>query len=291
MQDKLIAKKKSLNFRGLLEDINEPKIMGILNLTPDSFYDGGKNSRLELSINYVKKMLENGADIIDVGAYSSRPGANHVSEQEELDRLLPTLEKILFEFPGTKISVDTFRSTIAQQAVEAGALLVNDISGGDLDSEMWNTVSKLNVPYIAMHMKGTPENMQNNPQYENVMDEVIYDLSEKINRIKMAGVKDIIIDPGFGFGKTLDQNYEMLNHLEEFNLLGCPLLVGVSRKSMIYHLINTDATNALNGTTAVHILALERGANILRVHDVKEAKEAVTIWNKVKNQMNVGSNH
>ena len=281
MQDSVITKKKSLNFRGKLEDINVPKILGILNLTPDSFYDGGKNSNLELSINNVKKMLTDGADIIDIGAYSSRPGATHISEQEEIDRLLPTLSAILEQFPATKISVDTFRAKVALAAVNAGAVVVNDISGGNLDSEMWQTVANLQVPYIAMHMQGTPQNMQENPKYNNVLDDVIYDLSMKIESMKQAGIKDIIIDPGFGFGKTLNQNYQLLKGLKEFEILGHPVLVGVSRKSMIYNFLNSTPKESLNGTTAIHMLALERGANFLRVHDVKEAKEAINIWNKL----------
>ena len=281
MQDSVITKKKSLNFRGKLEDINVPKILGILNLTPDSFYDGGKNSNLELSINNVKKMLTDGADIIDIGAYSSRPGATHISEQEEIDRLLPTLTAVLEQFPATKISVDTFRAKVAFAAVNAGAVVVNDISGGNLDSEMWQTVANLQVPYIAMHMQGNPQNMQENPKYNNVLDDVIYDLSKKIENMKQAGIKDIIIDPGFGFGKTLDQNYQLLKGLKEFEMLGHPILVGVSRKSMIYNFLNSTPKESLNGTTAVHMLALERGAHFLRVHDVKEAKEAINIWNKL----------
>lgn len=282
MQDKLITKKTSLNFRGKLEDINAPKILGILNLTPDSFYDGGANKNVELSIKNVKKMLSDGADIIDVGAYSSRPGATHISEQEEIDRLLPTLTEIKSQFPDTKISVDTFRSKVAREAINAGAVIINDISGGDLDPEIWNVAAELGAPFIAMHMQGNPQNMQEKPTYTNVVDEVIYSLSVKIERIKKAGVKDIIIDPGFGFGKTLNQNYEILKHLREFDFLSHPILVGVSRKSMIYNLLKTDANNALNGTTAIHIIALEKGAQFLRVHDVKEAKEAITIWNMVK---------
>ncbi len=281
MQDSVITKKKSLNFRGKLEDINGPKILGILNLTPDSFYDGGENGNLELSINNVKKMLADGADIIDIGAYSSRPGATHISEQEEIDRLLPTLTAVLQQIPSTKISVDTFRSKVALAAVSAGAVLVNDISGGNLDSEMWSTVADLKVPYIAMHMQGTPQDMQENPKYSNVLDDIIYDLSLKVENMKKAGLKDIIIDPGFGFGKTLDQNYQLLKGLKEFEILGYPVLVGVSRKSMIYNLLQSTSKEALNGTTALHMLALERGAGFLRVHDVKEAKEAITIWEKL----------
>lgn len=285
MQDKLSNKKTTLNFGGKLEDINDPLVMGILNLTPDSFYDGGKNSSVELSIKNVKKMLLDGADIIDVGAYSSRPGAKHISEQEEMDRLIPVLSQIHSQFPTLKISVDTFRSNVAKEAVKNGAVIINDISGGDLDTEMWETVADLHVPYILMHMQGNPQNMQNDPHYENVLDDVILALSSKVNKMTQMGIHDIIIDPGFGFGKTLEQNYKILAHLREFEMLGHPVLVGVSRKSMIYNLLDTDAEHALNGTTALHTLALERGANFLRVHDVKEAKEAVKIWKMVSGRV------
>jgi dihydropteroate synthase len=281
MQDKLSKKKTSLNFNGNLEDINGPKIFGILNLTPDSFYDGGQNGNVEASIRNVKKMLNDGADIIDVGAYSSRPGAKEVSEQEEIDRLLPTVEKISSLFPNTKISVDTFRSKVALHAIKQGAHIINDISGGDLDPDIWNVSAQFNTPYIAMHMQGTPENMQKNPSYVNVVDDILLSFSTKINEMKKSGLKDIIIDPGFGFGKTLDQNYEILKRLSEFSILEHPLLVGVSRKSMIYSLLNTTPQDALNGTTAIHMLALEKGIDFLRVHDVKAAKEAITIWEMI----------
>jgi len=283
MQDKLISKKTSLNFRGNLEDINHPKIMGILNVTPDSFYDGGKHDNLSAAIKNVKKMLENGADIIDLGAYSSRPGAHHISEQEEIDRMLPVLSEILNQFPQTKISVDTFRSKVAQVAIEAGALMINDISAGNMDPDIWNVAAKYKVPYVAMHMQGTPQTMQQNISYNDVLDDIILELSKKINQMTQAGIHDIIIDPGFGFGKTLDQNYHILKHLKDFEFLGHPILVGVSRKSMIYNLLNTNPQEALNGTTAIHMWALNNGAGFLRVHDVKEAKETLTIWEKLKN--------
>lgn len=283
MQDKLISKKTSLNFRGNLEDINHPKIMGILNVTPDSFYDGGKHDNLSAAIKNVKKMLGNGADIIDLGAYSSRPGAHHISEQEEIDRMLPVLSEILNQFPQTKISVDTFRSKVAQVAIEAGALMINDISAGNMDPDIWNIAAKYNVPYVAMHMQGTPQTMQQNISYNDILDDIILELSKKVNQMTQAGVHDIIIDPGFGFGKTLNQNYHILKHLKDFEFLGHPILVGVSRKSMIYNLLNTNPQEALNGTTAIHMWALNNGAGFLRVHDVKEAKETLTIWEKLKN--------
>ena len=287
----LNSKKKSLNFNGLLEDINEPKIMGILNLTPDSFYDGGQNNTIELSINNVKKMLDDGAHIIDIGAYSSRPGADHISEQEELDRLLPTVIRLKKEFPNIKMSIDTFRSKVAEETITHGAVMINDISGGDLDKNMWETVGKLNVPYVLMHMQGTPKTMQNNPNYKNLMDDVILDLSQKLTAIKKAGIKDLLIDPGFGFGKTLAQNFEMMNHLADFNLLGHPILVGISRKSMIYKLLDSKPIDAINGTTALHMIALDKGANFLRVHDVKEATETIKIWRAVKYGVNEFEKH
>lgn len=283
MQDKLISKKTSLNFRGNLEDINRPQIMGILNATPDSFYDGGKHNSLSATIENVKKMLESGADIIDLGAYSSRPGANHISEQEEIDRMLPVLTEILKQFPQTKISVDTFRSKVAETAIEAGALMINDISAGNMDSDIWNVAAKYKVPYVAMHMQGTPQTMQKDISYNDVLDDIILELSKKINLMTQAGIYDIIIDPGFGFGKTLDQNYHILKHLKDFEFLGHPLLVGVSRKSMIYKLFDSTPQEALNGTTAIHMWALNNGASFLRVHDIKEARETITIWEKLKN--------
>ena len=286
MQDKLITKKTSLNFRGKLEDINDPKIMGILNITPDSFYDGGSNNSIKTSIKNVEKMLHNGADFIDIGAYSSRPGAKNISIQEEINRLIPVLEAVVNKFPEVKISVDTFRSEVANQAIDAGALIINDISAGDLDPEIWNVAAEKNVPYIAMHMKGTPNNMQVNPNYHNLLDEVLLDLSNKIVGMKKAGITDIIIDPGFGFGKSLDHNYEIMKNLNAFELLGCPILVGISRKSMIYNLLNSTANEALNGTTVLNTIALNNGADILRVHDVKQAKETLSIWKKVNS-----SNH
>lgn len=283
MQDKLISKKTSLNFRGNLEDINRPKIMGILNATPDSFYDGGKHNSLSAAIENVKKMLKNGVDIIDLGAYSSRPGANHISEQEEIDRMLPVLTEILKQFPQTKISVDTFRSKVAEVAIEAGALMINDISAGNMEPDIWSVAAKYKVPYVAMHMQGTPQTMQKDISYNDILDDIILELSKKINLMTQAGIYDIIIDPGFGFGKTLDQNYHILKHLKDFEFLGHPLLVGVSRKSMIYQLLDSTPQEALNGTTAIHMWALNNGANFLRVHDVKEARETITIWEKLKN--------
>jgi dihydropteroate synthase len=281
MQDKLIEKKTSLNFRGKLEDINDPKIMGILNVTPDSFYDGDTNNLLETAIENVKKMQIDGADYIDIGGYSSRPGAKDISIQEELDRVLPIIEKCVTEFPDIVISIDTFRSEVAQEAINHGALMINDISGGDLDSKMWGIAANCKVPYIAMHMQGTPKTMQDSPSYTNVLDEVIFDLSNKITGMKEAGIMDIIIDPGFGFGKTIAHNYQMLQQLQAFELLGHPILVGLSRKSMIYNHLKTSPQEALNGTTVLNTIAINNGADILRVHDVKEAKQVLQLTQKV----------
>ena len=281
MQDRLIEKKTSLNFKGKLEDINVPKIMGILNLTPDSFYDGGSNSTSDTAIKNVKKMLHDGAHYIDVGGYSSRPGASAVGLQEEIDRVSPIIQSLTQEFPGIHISIDTFRSQVADSALANGACMINDISGGDLDPEIWNVAAHHCVPYIAMHMKGKPSNMQNQPCYTNVVDEILLHLSEKISHIKKVGVKDIIIDPGFGFGKTIDHNYEIMRNLGAFTLLECPILVGISRKSMIYNLLESTPEDALNGTTVLNTLALSKGADILRVHDVKQAVETLKIWSKV----------
>lgn len=284
MQDTFLPYKTTLNFNGNLEDINHPQVFGILNVTPDSFFDGGQYTALEQQLLQAEKMIAQGADFIDVGAYSSRPGASDISIQQEADRLLPVIEALHTQFPTQKISVDTFRSAIAKQAVAAGAVVINDISGGALDEDMYTTAASLNVPYVAMHMPGTPQTMQQRTQYTHLLDDIMLDLSTKVDNMLAAGLKDVIIDPGFGFGKTLEQNYELLKHLREFHMLGHPVLVGVSRKSMIYKLFDTSAKEALNGTTAVHMLALQNGANFLRVHDVQAAKEAITIWEQYQKQ-------
>lgn len=281
MQDKLIIKKKSLNFQGKLEDINAPLIMGILNLTPDSFYDGGKNNSLQTNLLNVKKMIQDGADIIDIGAYSSRPGAKEISEQEELDRLLPTLEAVHQQFPEIKISIDTFRSRVAELAIQNGACMINDISAGELDPAIWSVAATHKTPYIAMHMQGAPNTMQNNPVYTDIMEDLLFYFSDKLQAMKKAGLMDIIIDPGFGFGKTLAHNYEILKSLQSFKLLGLPILVGLSRKSMIYKYLSITPENAMNGTTVLNTLALDKGADILRVHDVQQAKETLLLWQKV----------
>ena len=267
----------TINCKGKLIDLSSPKVMGILNITPDSFYDGGKYSNDTTILKHVELMLNEGATFIDIGAYSSRPGANHVSEKEELNRVLPILDLVLKSFPETLISIDTFRSNIAKQTIEAGAALINDISAGKLDENMLPTVAELHVPYIMMHMKSTPQTMQQNTQYENLVKEVLFYFSERTALAKSLGIVDLIIDPGFGFAKTLEQNYDLLNNLELFKMIENPLLVGVSRKSMIYKKLGTTANEALNGTTVLNTIALQKGASILRVHDVKEAMETIKL--------------
>tara|TARA_B110000003_G_scaffold13441_1_gene13378 strand:+ start:1564 stop:2394 length:831 start_codon:yes stop_codon:yes gene_type:complete len=269
----------TINLNGNLMDLSTPKIMGILNVTPDSFYDGGMFDSNKKILDHVEKMLTDGADIIDIGGYSSRPGAKEVKLKDEIKRVVPTIELIKKEFNETTISVDTFRSEVALQAVNSGASIINDISGGDLDPNMFNCVAELNVPYIIMHMQGNPKNMQNNPLYENVIVEIIENLSKKVFEATEAGVIDVIIDPGFGFGKTIEHNYKILSELSFFKELDCPILVGLSRKSMIYNLLEEKPENVLNGTTCLNTVSILNGANILRVHDVKEAKEVIKLTN------------
>lgn len=278
----------SINCNGLLMDFNTPKIMGILNITPDSFYDGGKNSSINNALNLVGKMLEEGADFIDIGAISSRPGASNVSLKEERDRIIPVLKEIINSFPKAIISIDTFRSNIAEECINIGASIINDISGGDADKNMFDVIARLNCPYILMHMRGNSTNMQTKTDYNNVTIDVIKELSVKIHDLKNKNICDIIIDPGFGFSKTLEQNYQLLNELDIFkDLIDLPLLVGVSRKSMIWKLLESKPEKALNGTSALNMIALQKGAKILRVHDVKEAKELI----KLHNALNLTSNH
>lgn len=274
--------KKTINAGGHLIDLSLPKIMGILNLTPDSFYDGGRNNSTELALRKTELMLSEGAAFIDIGAYSSRPRAEHISEQEELSRLLPVLQAVAREFPQAIISVDTFRAEIAKAAIAEGAHIINDISAGELDEKMFETVAKLQVPYILMHMKGTPQNMHENIHYSDVLLEVGRYFMNKISVLKNLGIKDLIIDPGFGFAKKPEHSYALLNHLEQFNLSGLPVLAGVSRKSMICKVTGSTPQDALNGTTVANTIALMKGASILRVHDVKPAMEAVKIVEKLK---------
>lgn len=269
----ILARSKTLNCRGRLVVIERPLIMGILNLTPDSFFDGGKYTEVDAAVKRAEQMLEEGADILDLGAYSSRPGAEHISEEEELQRMIPALEEIVKRFPDALISIDTFRSGVAEKALEAGAHIINDISGGNLDEELPLVAAKYNAPYICMHMKGTPQNMQQNLQQEPIMPEVLSFFAHRVPKLIEQGLKDVIIDPGFGFGKTLEQNYEMVEHLSDFAILGKPILVGVSRKSMIKKKYGESPEQTLHGTIEVNRQLLQNGADILRVHDVKEAVE------------------
>lgn len=267
----------TINCHGTLVDLSSPKVMGILNVTPNSFFDGGKYADEKSMLSQVEKMLEEGATFIDVGAYSSKPSAEFVSESEEIERLVPMIKSILQHFPRTLISVDTFRAKVAKAAVENGACIINDIAAGSLDENMMTTVSELQVPYIMMHMKGNPQTMQSLAQYENITKEVLLYFSEKIAQARSLGINDLIVDPGFGFAKTLEQNFELMNNLEMFQMLELPILVGISRKSMIYKTLETSAEFAMNGTTVLNTIALQKGSNILRVHDVKEAVECVKL--------------
>lgn len=280
-KDKAFSHKKTLLLKGNLMDLSHPKVMGIINATPDSFYDGGRNIDLDKAVQSVGKMLEDGADIIDIGGCSTKPNAEEVSLSEELDRVIPLIKTLIQKFPDIVISIDTFRSEIAKQAVEDGASIINDVSGGNLDDEMFETVAKLKVPYILMHMRGTPATMQKLTAYDHLIKDIVLELSEKLKILRSLQVNDVIIDPGFGFAKSLAQNYEILNNLSYFKQLDCPILVGVSRKSMIYKLLGVDAVNALNGTTALNMAALLNGGAILRVHDVKDAVETVKIYNQL----------
>ena len=269
----------TLNCNGRLFAKDKPFVMGILNVTPDSFYTKGRNNSIQEHIDKAGEMLEYDAAILDIGGMSTRPRAEIITEDTELDRVLPVIEAIHHHFPDSFISVDTYRARVAKHAVASGAAIVNDISAGEMDAEMLSTVATLNVPYIAMHMKGTPETMQQNPEYENIAAEVLDYFILKIKQCNEAGIKDIILDPGFGFGKTITHNYSLLKNLHVFNMLGKPILAGISRKSMVYKPLQSDAEHALNGTTALHMLALQQGASILRVHDVKEARECIELFN------------
>ncbi|MGZ4054525.1 MAG: dihydropteroate synthase [Bacteroidia bacterium] len=259
-----------------------PLIMGILNVTPDSFFDGGKYTTEQAFIEQTKNMIEAGAEIIDIGAYSTRPAAKEISEEEESKRLLPAILRIRKEFPEVLISADTFRAIIAEKAVNAGANIINDISGGTFDEKMFSTIAKLNVPYVLMHIQGTPQTMQLNPHYKNVVDEVAAFFEEKIEKLKKLGVKKLILDPGFGFGKTVEHNFLLLKNLEKFQSSGFPVLAGLSRKSMINKLLNISSKDSLNGTSVLNMIALQNGAKIVRVHDVKEAKEVIKIYEYLK---------
>ena len=274
----------TINCKGKLIDLITPKVMGILNVTPNSFFDGGKYKNETEILSQVEKMLVEGASFIDIGAYSSKPNAEFVSEAEELKRIVPIVDLILEHYPETLISIDTFRSEVAKVCIENGAAIINDISAGNLDTEMMETIGKYNVPYIMMHMRGSPQTMQTMTNYENIVKEILFYFSERIAKARTFGINDLIVDPGFGFAKTLEQNYEVLQKMELFEMLELPLLGGFSRKSMIYKTLNFTAQEALNGTTVLNTIALTKGAKILRVHDVKEAMECVRLFNIINAQ-------
>lgn len=280
---KFLKRKNSIDLGGDLIDLSSPIVMGVLNVTPDSFYDGGLLTDEKELLKRAEEMLTEGAMILDIGAVSTRPGAEIISTKEELERLIPAVSAIRKEFPEAHLSIDTYRSWVALRVMEkTGPVIVNDVSGGELDSKMFETIGKLKVPYILTHMKGTPQNMQNNPQYENVVREVSTWLSDKVRKLTKAGVNDIVIDPGFGFGKEIAHNYELLNRLDSFKVFQLPVMVGVSRKSMIWRVLDTDPQKSLNGTTILNTMALIGGADILRVHDVKEAMEVVLLFHAIK---------
>ncbi len=273
----------TINCKGELIDLSQPKIMGILNVTPDSFFDGGKYKEEKAIILQTEKMLSEGATFIDIGAYSSRPGAKDISKEEELLRIFPIVKVLLKEFPKILLSIDTFRSKIASKCLDAGAALINDISAGRLDKDMFSIIAKHKVPYIMMHMKGTPQTMQKETTYENLLTDVLYYFSERVSSARAAGIHDLVLDPGFGFAKTTEQNFELLQKFDLFQTLNLPILAGLSRKSMIYKTLETNAEDALNGTTALNMVALSKGANILRVHDVKEAVACVKLHKSIIN--------
>jgi len=282
MQSKIFSANKTLNLRGRLIDFSEPKIMGILNVTPDSFYDGFRYTDETSMVQQVEKMTREGADLIDVGGYSTRPGAAEISIKEELSRVIPVVKTISKKFPEISISIDTFRSAVAIQAIESGACMVNDISGGELDKEMFRTVALLDVPYVLMHSRGTPETMTGQTDYGNLLKEIMDYFHQKIAILHKLGVKDIIVDPGFGFAKTVAQNFELLNKLAHFQILGKPIAAGLSRKSLIWRTLKTTPEDALNGTSILNTIALIKGASILRVHDVREAYETIQLVNQLK---------
>lgn len=269
---------QSINTKGKLLTFEKPLVMGILNVTPDSFFDGGQHNTIENAIERASLMMEEGVDIIDIGAYSSRPGAALISSQEEIDRAIPIIEILAQLYPNKPLSIDTFRADVATAAIHAGAHIINDVSGGSLDDNMFETVAKLQVPYILMHMRGTPETMQSLTQYDDIVTDICTFFGQRISSLRSLGVKDIILDPGFGFAKTLDQNYELLQRVDEFHYLGLPILGGISRKSMIYKKLEITPQETLNATSALNTLLLERGIQILRVHDVKEAKELTNLF-------------
>ena len=284
-KDTIFSKNLSINLRGKLMHFNLPKLMGILNVTPDSFYDGGRNTSMERISAKVAEMIREGADIIDIGGYSTRPGAKEISEKEELTRLRSAVELIKSSYSDFPVSIDTFRSGVAEIMIrDYEADMINDVTAGDGDPRMADIVAKYRIPYVIMHMQGNPRTMQKNPCYEDIVNDLLKFFAKKIYLLKEKGIIDYIVDPGFGFGKTLDHNYTLLNQLHSFRILEAPLMVGLSRKSMIYKLLDTDAGHALNGSTALHMAALMNGADILRVHDIKEASETIKLFTKMHEQ-------
>ncbi|MGM0531079.1 MAG: dihydropteroate synthase [Bacteroidota bacterium] len=282
-KDTFFSRKYMINCNGSLLDLSEPKVMGILNVTPDSFYDGGRYFQEKMIKEQVERLVAGGADIIDIGGYSSRPGAEHIPIEEERDRLLPVLDLARKHYPGLILSVDTFRSEIADEVVKDYRVdIINDISAGEMDPDMFETIAKLKVPYIMMHMKGTPQDMKYKAWYEDMMKEIMDYFSLKYDQLRKMGVNDIILDPGFGFGKNVEHNYQLLHNLDQFKIFELPIMVGLSRKSMIYKVLDTTPDESLNGTTVLNSIALMKGANILRVHDVKQAREVITLEEKYR---------
>ena len=278
----LFSKNLSLNLGGSIMDLSRPRVMGIINATPDSFYDGSRVPKPAQAVEKAREMIEQGVDILDVGAVSTRPGSREISETEELERLSPVLEALREAFPDFPVSVDTWRASVARSVKERFEIqLINDISAGTLDPDMFPTMAQLGIPYIIMHMQGTPPNMQDDPAYENVVDEVLQFFAERVYKLRLLGINDIVIDPGFGFGKTLEQNYMLLGQFDSFKMLELPLMAGISRKSMIYKLLESEPDDALNGSTAAHMAVLLKGASLLRVHDVKAAVETVKIFQQI----------
>jgi dihydropteroate synthase len=283
-KDTFLYRKSTLNVQGKLVDLATPSVMGILNITPDSFFKGSRIATIDHALQRVEDFLNQGAKFIDLGAYSSRPGAVDITIDEELGRLIPFVEAISKRIPEAILSIDTFRAKVAKNAIYAGAHIVNDISAGNLDEEMFNTVAELNVPYIMMHMLGNPQNMRDFAEYNNISIEVCNYFSAKVTELRALGVKDIIIDPGFGFSKTIDHSYELLQHLQDLHIFGLPILIGVSRKGMIHKFLKTNVEASVNGTSVINTIALLKGANILRVHDVKEASECISLVQKMQQE-------
>lgn len=283
IEDRLFPQKYTLQIKGRLISLEKPKVMGILNITPDSFFEGSRVQNQESQLlDRAGKMIEEGADFLDLGGYSTRPaGAAEVSVAEEIERVIPAISLLKKYFPETLISVDTFRSKVARASIDAGVDLINDISAGELDPEMLLLVAKSGLPYIAMHMRGTPQTKQQFTQYDDLINDILSYFYQKIDTFRKLGIKDVILDPGFGFAKTLEQNFELLKKARSLQIFGCPLLIGISRKTMIYRLLQTDPSQALNGTTALNMFSLMQGANLLRVHDVKEAKETITLYEQL----------